>query len=92
LESLEIKVAFETGAFATTQETWKKAFEDLGIQNTDGRIHFKRIGKNQIQIFQYDEVDKKTNFKSSANHKTKIIASFTCRAIGSNKKRVRLKS
>ena len=57
---MEIKAAFETGAFAATQEIWKKAIEYLGIQNTDGRTHIKRMGTNQIQIFQYDEVDKKS--------------------------------
>ena len=89
---MEIKVAFETGAFAATQEIWKKAIEYLGIQNSDGRTHIKRIGTNQIQIFQYDEVDKKSIFGCSANHKTKVIASFTGRAIGNKKKWVRLKT
>ena len=87
---MEIKVAFETGAFAATQEIWMKAIEYLGIQNTDGRTHIKRIGTNQIQIFEYDEVDKKSIFGCSANHKTKVIASFQGRAMGSKKKWVKL--
>ena len=89
---MEIQVAFVTGAFDSTKEIWKKAIEYLGIQNTDGRTHIKRMGTNQIQIFQYEEVDKKYIFESSANHKTKVIASFTGRAIGNKKKWVRLKS
>ena len=89
---MEIQAAFVTGAFDSTQEIWKKAIEYLGIQNTDGRTHIKRMGTNQIQIFQYVEVDKKNIFESSANHKTKVIASFTSRAIGNKKKWVRLKS
>ena len=89
---MEIKSAFLTGAFDSTQEIWKKAIEYLGIQNTDGRTHIKRMGTNQIQIFQYEEVDKKSIFESSANHKTKVIASFTGRAIGNKKKWVRLKT
>ena len=89
---MEIQAAFVTGAFDGTEEIWKKAIEYLGIQNTDGRTHIKRMGTNQIQIFQYEEVDKKSIFESSANHKTKVIASFTCRAIGNKKKWVRLKS
>ena len=87
---MEIKVAFETGAFAATQEIWMKAIEYLGIQNTDGRTHIKRIGTNQIQIFEYDEVDKKSIFGCSANHKTKVNASFQGRAMGSKKKWVKL--
>ena len=35
---MEIKVAFETGAFAETQEIWMKAIDYLGIENTDGRL------------------------------------------------------
>ena len=89
---MEIQSAFVTGAFDSTKEIWKKAIEYLGIQNTDGRTHIKRMGTNQIQIFQYEEVDKKSIFESSANHKTKVIASFTGRAIGNKKKWVRLKS
>ena len=89
---MEIQVAFVTGAYDGTEEIWKKAIEYLGIQNTNGRTHIKRMGTNQIQIFQYEEVDKKSIFESSANHKTKIIASFTGRAIGNKKKWVRLKS
>ena len=89
---MEIQSAFVTGAFDSTQEIWKKAIEYLGIQNTDGRTHIKRMGTNQIQIFQYEEVDKKSIFESSANHKTKVIASFKGRAIGNKKKWVRLKS
>ena len=83
---MEIQSAFVTGAFDSTQEIWKKAIEYLGIQNTDGRTHIKRIGTNQIQIFQYDVVDKKSIFESSANHKTKVIASFTGREMGNKKK------
>ena len=83
---MEIKVAFETGAFAATQEIWMKAIEYLGIQNTDGRTHIKRMGTNQIQIFQYEKVNKKSIFENSSNHKTKVIASFTGRAIGNKKK------
>ena len=89
---MEIQPAFVTGAFDGTEEIWKKAIEYLGIQNTDGRTHIKRMGTNQIQIFQYEEVDEKRNFESSANHKTKLIASFTGREIGNKKKWVRLKS
>ena len=89
---MEIQAAFVTGTFDSTQEIWKKAIEHLGIQNTDGRTHIKRIGTNQIQIFQYEEVDQKSIFENSANHKTKVIASFTGRAIGNKKKWVRLKS
>ena len=89
---MEIQPAFVTGAFDSTQEIWKKAIDYLGIQNTDGRTHLKRIGTNQIQIFQYEEVDKKSIFENSANHKTKVIASFKGRAIGNKKKWVRLKS
>ena len=89
---MEIQAAFVTGAFDSTKEIWKKAIEYLGIQNTDGRTHIKRMGTNQIQIFQYEEVDKKSIFESSANHKTKLIASFTGREIGNKKKWVRLKS
>ena len=59
---MEIKVAFETGAFAATHEIWMKAIEYLGIQNADGRTHMKRMGTNQIQIFQYEEVEKKEYF------------------------------
>ena len=87
---MEIQAAFVTGAFDSTKEIWKKAIEYLGIQNTDGRTHIKRMGTNQIQIFQYEEVDKKSIFESSANHKTKVIASFTGRAIGNKKKWVKL--
>ena len=87
---MEIHAAFVTGAFDSTKEIWKKAIEHLGIQNTDGRTHIKRMGNNQIQIFQYEEVDKKSIFKSSANYKTKVIASFTGRAIGDKTKWVRL--
>ena len=87
---MEIQSAFVTGAFDSTQEIWKKAIEYLGIQNTDGRTHIKRMGTNKIQIFQYEEVDKKSIFESSANHKTKLIASFTGRAIGNKKKWVKL--
>ena len=86
---MEIKAAFVTGPFDSTQEIWKKAIEYLGIQNVDGRTHIKRMGTNQIQIFQYEEVDKKSIFESSANHKTKVIASFTGRAIGNKKKWVK---
>ena len=86
---MEIQAAFVTGAFDSTQEIWKKAIEYLGIQNTDGRIHIKRMGTNQIQIFQYEEVAKKSIFENSANHKTKVIASFTARAIGNKKKWVK---
>ena len=89
---MEIKVAFVTGAFDSTKEIWKKAIEYLGIQNTDGRTHIKRMGTNQIQIFQYEEVAKKSIFENSANHKTKVIASFKGRAIGNKKKWVRLKT
>ena len=89
---MEIQSAFVTGAFDSTKEIWKKAIEYLGIQNTDGRTHIKRTGTDQIQIFQYEEVAKKSIFESSANHKTKIIASFTGRAIGNKKKWLRLKS
>ena len=87
---MEIQAAFVTGAFDSTQEIWKKAIKYLGIQNTDGRTHIKRMGTNQIQIFQYEDVDKKSIFESSANHKTKVIASFTGRAIGNKKKWVKL--
>ena len=83
---MEIQAAFVTGAFDSTQEIWKKAIEYLGIQNTDGRTHIKRIGTNQIQIFEYDEVDKKSIFGCSANHKTKVIASFQGRAMRSKNK------
>ena len=69
-----------------------KAIEYLGIQNTDGRTHIKRMGTDQIQIFQYEEVAKKSIFENSANHKTKVIASFTGREMGNKKKWVRLKS
>ena len=86
---MEIQSAFVTGAFDSTQEIWKKAIEYLGIQNTDGRTHIKRMGTNKIQIFQYEEVDKKSIFKSSSNHKTKVIASFTGREIGNKKKWVK---
>ena len=89
---MEIKSAFETGAFAATQEVWKKAIDYLGIQIIDGRTHIKRTGTDQIEIFQYEEVDKKSIFENSANHKTKVIASFKGRAIGNKKKWVRLKS
>ena len=89
---MEIQPAFVTGVFDGTEEIWKKAIEYLGIQNTDGRTHIKRMGTNQIQIFQYEEVDKKSIFESSANHKTKVIASFKGREIGNKKKWVRLKS
>ena len=88
---MEIKAAFVTGAFDSTKEIWMKAIEYLGIQNTDGRTHIKRMGTNQIQIFQYEEVAKKSIFENSANHKTKVIASFKGRAIGNKKKWVRLK-
>tara|TARA_Y100001968_G_C18839644_1_gene472914 strand:- start:152 stop:415 length:264 start_codon:yes stop_codon:yes gene_type:complete len=87
---MEIKVAFVTGIFDPTEEIWKKAIEYLGIQNTDGRTHIRRMGTNQIQIFQYEGVDTKSIFGSSANHKTKVIASFTGRAIGNKKKWVKL--
>ncbi len=87
---MEIKSAFVTGAFDSTKEIWKKAIEYLGIQNTDGRIHIKRLGTNQIQIFQYVDVDKKSIFESSSNHKTKVIATFTGREIGNQKKWVQL--
>ena len=87
---MEIKAAFVTGAFDSTEEIWTKAIDYLGIQNTDGRTHIKRMGTNQIQIFQYEEVDKKRIFESSANHKIKVIASFTGRAIGNKKKWVKL--
>ena len=87
---MEIQAAFVTGAFDSTKEIWKKAIEYLGIQNADGRTHIKRMGTNQIQIFQYEEVDKKRIFESSANHKIKVIASFTGRAIGNKKKWVKL--
>ena len=60
---MEIQAAFVTGAFDSTQEIWKKAIEYLGIQNTDGRTHLKRMGTNQIQIFKYEEVDKKSIFE-----------------------------
>ena len=86
---MEIKAAFVTGAFDSTNEIWKKAIDYLGIKNTDGRTHIKRMGTNQIQIFQYEEVDKKDIFESSANHKTKVIASFTGRVIGNKKKWVK---
>ena len=89
---MEIQVAFVTGPFDSTKEIWKKAIDYLGIQNTDGRTHIKRMGTNEIQIVQYIEVDKKNIFESSANHKTKVIASFTGRTIGNKKKWVRLKS
>ena len=89
---MEIKAAFVTSSFDSTKEIWKKAIEYLGIQNTDGRTHIKRMGTNQIQIFQYEEVDKKSIFESSAKHKTKVIASFKGRAIGNKKKWVRLKT
>ena len=86
---MDTQVAFKTGAFAVTQEVWKKASDYLGIQNADGRTHIKRIGPDQIQIIQYEEVDKKSIFGCSANHKTKVIASFTGREIGNKKKWVR---
>ena len=86
---MEIQSAFVTGAFDSTQEIWKKAIEYLGIQNTDGRTHIKRMGTNQIQIFQYEEIDKKSIFDNSANHKIKVIASFAGRDIGNKKKWVR---
>ena len=86
---MEIQAAFVTGAFDSTKEIWKKAIEYLGIQNTGGRTHLKRLETNQIHIFQYEEVDKKSTFESSANHKTKIIASFTGREIGNKKKWVK---
>ena len=89
---MEIQSAFVTGAFDSTQEIWKKAIEYLGIQNTDGRTYIKRTGTNQIQIFEYEKVDQKSIFESSANHKTKVIASFIGREIGNKKKWVRLKS
>ena len=73
---MDTQVAFKTGAFAVTQEVWKKASNYLGIQNADGRTHIKRIGPDHIQIIQYEEVDKKSIFGSSANQKTKVIASF----------------
>ncbi|WP_269621757.1 hypothetical protein [Prochlorococcus marinus] len=41
----------------------------LGIQNADRRTHVKRIGPDQIQIIQYEEVDKKSVFASSANQR-----------------------
>ena len=87
---MEIKAAFVTGAFDSTKDIWKKAIDYLGIQNIDGRTHIKRTGTDQIEIFQYEEVDKKSIFESSANHKTKVIASFTGRAIGNKKKWVKL--
>ena len=89
---MDTQVAFKTGAFAVTQEVWEKASDYLGIQNADGRTHIQRIGPDQIQIIQYEEVDKKSIFGSSANHKTKVIASFTSREIGNKKKWVRLKT
>ena len=87
---MEIQVAFVTGAFDSTKEIWKKAIEYLGIQNTDGRTHIKRVGTNLIQIFQFEEVEKKSIFGCSANHKTKVIASFKGREIGNKKKWVKL--
>ena len=48
---MKTKVVFETGAFAATQEIWATAFNCLGIQNTEGRNHIKRMGINDIQIF-----------------------------------------
>ena len=86
---MEIQAAFVTGSFDGTEEIWKQAIDYLGIQNADGRTHIKRMGTNQIQIFQYEEVDKKNIFESSANHKTKVIASFTGRVIGNKKKWVK---
>ena len=72
---MEIQSAFVTGAFDSTKEIWKKAIEYLGIQNTDGRTHIKRMGTNQIQIFQYEEVDKKSIFESSDNHEL-LLSTF----------------
>ena len=83
---MEIQAAFVTGAFDSTQEIWKKAIEYLGIQNTDGRTHIKRMGTNQIQIFQYEEVNKKSIFECSANQKTIVIAYFIGRVIANKKK------
>ena len=87
---MDTQVAFKTGAFAVTQEVWEKASDYLGIQNADGRTHIKRVGTNLIQIFQFEEVDKKSIFVCSANHKTKVIASFKGREIGNKKKWVKL--
>jgi len=89
---MEIQPAFVTGVFDGTEEIWKKAIDYLGIQNIDGRTHIKRTGTDQIEIFQYEEVDKKSIFENSANHKTKVIASFKGRAIANKKKWVRLKA
>ena len=82
---MDTQVAFKTGPFAVTQEVWKKARDYLGIQNADGRTHIKRIGPDQIQIIQYEEVDKKSIFVSSANQKTKVIASFMGKLKGNEK-------
>ena len=82
---MNTQVAFETGAFAATEEVWEKAADFLGIQNRDGRTHLKRMGPHQIQIVQYQEVDKKRIFENSANQKTEVIASFTGKAIGNKK-------
>ena len=82
---MDTQVAFKTGAFAVTQEVWKKASDYLGIQNADGRIHIQRIGPDHIEIIQYEEVDKKSVFGSSANQKTKVIASFMGKLKGNEK-------
>ena len=82
---MDIQVAFETGAFATTQEIWNKATDFLGLQKNDASTRIKRMGNNQIQIVRYLDVDQKSIFRCSANHKTEVIASFIGQLNGSKK-------
>ncbi len=82
---MDTKVAFETGAFALTQEIWNKATDFLGLQNNDGSTRIKRMGTNQIQIVRYLDVDQKSIFGCSSNHKTEVIASFTGQLKGNKK-------
>ncbi len=82
---MDTQVVFETGAFAATQEIWNKAADCLGLHNNDGSTHIKRMGTNQIQIVKYADVDQKSMFRCSANHKTEVIASFTGQLKGNKK-------
>ena len=83
--TVNTEIAFETGAFAVTQEIWKAAANSLGIDNKEGTHQITRLGPNQIQIIQYEELGQKNPFESSKFQKTKVIAEFIAQAQGDKK-------
>ncbi len=82
---MKTEIAFETGPFAVTQEIWKAAANSLGIDNKEGTHQITRIGPNQIQIIQYEDLGQKNPFESSKFQKTKVIAEFIAQAQGNKK-------